>query len=31
MHSMTQIAVLKGITGLTDEAALETSGHLLAA
>lgn len=30
-YSMTQIATLEGITGLTDEAALETSGHLLAA
>jgi hypothetical protein len=29
-YSMTQIATLEGITGLTDEAALEASDHLLA-
>jgi hypothetical protein len=30
-YSMTQVATLQGITGLTDEAALVTSGNLLAA
>ena len=30
-YTMTQVATLQGITGLTDEAALVTSGNLLAA
>ena len=31
LYTMTQVATLQGITGLTDEAALVASGNLLAA